>query len=111
MLVTSGRLSQSERVQQLTFFSYYDAVKPNENSFSLRYLSEYKQPAIPSLDFPSGSDSKESACNAGYLGLIPGSGKTHGEGNGYSLQYSCLENSTEETGGLQSMGLQRVGHN
>jgi len=39
--------------------------------------------------------SKESACNAGDLGLIPGSRRSPGEGNGYSLQYSCLENSTD----------------
>ena len=39
-----------------------------------------------------GSDSKESACNAGDLGLIPGSGRSPGEGNGSPLQYSCLEN-------------------
>ena len=44
-------------------------------------------------DFPGGSEGKESACNTGNLGLIPGSGKSPGEGNGYSLQYSCLENS------------------
>ena len=37
------------------------------------------------------SASKESACNAGHLGLTPGSGKSPGEGNGYPLQYSCLE--------------------
>ena len=41
---------------------------------------------------PRGSEGKESACNAGELGLIPGSGKYLGEGNGYPLQYSCLEN-------------------
>ena len=41
---------------------------------------------------PGGSDSKESACNAGDLGLIPGSGRFPGEGNGNPLQYSCLEN-------------------
>ena len=35
---------------------------------------------------------KESACNAGDPGLIPGSERSPGEGNGYSLQYSCLEN-------------------
>ena len=39
---------------------------------------------------PSGSDSKESACNAGDPSWIPGSGKYPGEGNGNSLQYSCL---------------------
>ena len=43
-----------------------------------------------SVGFPGGSDSKESACNAGNLGLIPGSGRSPGEGNGYPLQYSCL---------------------
>ena len=35
------------------------------------------------------------ACNAGDLGLIPGSGRSPGEGNGYPLQYSCLENSMD----------------
>ena len=51
--------------------------------------------------FPSGSDGKESACNARDLGLILGSGRSPGEGNGYPLQYSCLENSMmEEPGGL-----------
>ena len=42
--------------------------------------------------FPSGSDGKESTCNAGYPGLIPGVGRSPGEGNGNPLQYSCLEN-------------------
>ena len=42
--------------------------------------------------FPGGSDGKESACNAGDLGLISGSGRSPGEGNGYLLQYSWLEN-------------------
>ena len=39
-----------------------------------------------------GSDDKESACNGGDLGLIPGSGRSPGEENGNPLQYSCLEN-------------------
>ena len=42
--------------------------------------------------FRGGSDSKELACSAGDLGLIPRSGRFPGEGNGFSLQYSCLEN-------------------
>ena len=42
-----------------------------------------------------GSDSKESACNAGELGSIPGLGRSPGEGKGNSLQYSCLENSMD----------------
>ena len=42
--------------------------------------------------FPGGSDGKESACSAGDMGLIPGLGRSPGEGNGNPLQYSCLEN-------------------
>ena len=45
---------------------------------------------------PSSSGGKESACNAGDPGLIPGSGRSPGEGNGNPLQYSCLENSMDE---------------
>ena len=44
------------------------------------------------MGFSGGSDWKESACNAGDLGLIPWWGRSPGEGNGYPLQYSCLEN-------------------
>ena len=46
-------------------------------------------------EFPGGSAGKESACNAGDLGLIPGLGRSPGERNGYPLQYSGLENSTD----------------
>ena len=42
--------------------------------------------------FPDGSDGKESACNAGDLGSIPGMGRSPGGGHGSPLQYSCLEN-------------------
>ena len=62
-------------------------------------------------DFPGGSDGKQSACNEGDPGLIPGLRRSPGEGNGYPLQCSCLENPwTEDPGGLQSMGSQRVRH-
>ena len=47
------------------------------------------------LDFPSGSDSKESACTAGDLGSISETGRPPGGGNGNPLQYSCLENPTD----------------
>jgi len=47
------------------------------------------------LGFRGDSDGKESACNVGDPGLIPGSGRSLGEGNGYPLQYSCLENSMD----------------
>jgi len=73
------------------------------------------------LGFPCGSTAKESACNAGDLGLIPGLGRSPGERKGYPLQYSGLENSmgciawkipwTEEPGRLQSMGSRRVRYN
>ena len=44
------------------------------------------------LGFPGGSEGKESACIAGDLGLIPGLGRSPGEGNSNPLQYYCLEN-------------------
>ena len=50
---------------------------------------------IGSTGFPGGSAGKESACNAGDLGLIPGLGRSPGEGKGYPLQYSGLENSMD----------------
>ena len=52
-------------------------------------------PPLLSVGFPGGSDSKESACNAGDLGSIPGLGRPPGEENGYLLQCSCLENSMD----------------
>ena len=62
--------------------------------------------------FPGGSDGKESACNAGDLGSIPGSGRSPEEG--MATLSSILARRipwTEKPGGLQSMGLQRVRHN
>ena len=47
------------------------------------------------MSFPGGSEVKVSAWNAGDSGLIPGSGRSPGEGNGTPLQYSCLENPME----------------
>ena len=62
---------------------FYKQIYPHIN---LR--TTFTQP----LGFPGGSDGTESACNAGDPGLIPGSWRAPGEGNGYPLQYSCLEN-------------------
>ena len=57
------------------------------------------------------SDGKESACNAGDPGPIPGLGRSPREGNGNPFQYSCLEDSmAEDPGGLQSMESQGVRH-
>ena len=64
------------------------------NNNPLFYLEEYLA-ATFMFGFPRGSAGKESTCNAGDLGLIPGLGRFPGEGKGYSLQYSGLENSMD----------------
>ena len=65
---------------------------------------------MPSFGFPGDSVGKESACNAGDPGLIPGLGRSPGEGNGNALQYSSLGKPwTEEPGRQQSMGSQESG--
>ena len=53
------------------------------------------QPGQKNLGFPCGSAGKESSCNEGDLGSIPGLGRSPGEGKGYLLQYSGLENSID----------------
>ena len=70
-------------------------------SSPLNFVGIYQQ----SLDFPGGSDGKESACNAGDPGSIPGLGGSPGEGNGCPLQCSGLENSRD-----YSMRSRRAGH-
>ena len=62
--------------------------------------------------FPGGSVVKNLPANARDTGLIPGLGRSPGDGNGNPFQHSCLEDPTdrEGPGGLQSMGSQRVGH-
>ena len=50
------------------------------------------------MGIPGGSNGKESACNVGDLGSIPGSGRSPGEGNGNPLQYSCLVNPMDRGG-------------
>ena len=60
------------------------------------------------MGFPGGSEGKESACNAGNLGSIAGSGRSPEEGNGNPLQYSCLENSMDWE--AWQVKVQRVGY-
>ena len=56
-------------------------------------------------------ENPSNAGDTGDVGSVPGSGRSHGEGNGYPLQYSCLQNPMDrEPGRLWAMGLQRVGH-
>ena len=62
--------------------------------------------------FPGLSDGKESACNVGHLGLIPGLGRSPGGAHGNPSVFLPGESSwTDEPGGLQSLESQRIGHN
>ena len=64
-----------------------------------------------SLGFPGGSEGKESSCNAGDLGLIPGLRRSPGGGHGSSLQYSCLENPMDRGAWWATVhAVTRVGH-
>ena len=79
------------------------------NSGLAFYSGSFLLDGLLTEGFPGGSDGKESACKAGDTGLIPGSGRSLGEGNGRPLQISCLENPMDRGTWLQSMGSQRVG--
>ena len=67
-----------------------------------------RQPTLVFLGLPGGSDSKESSCNEGDLGAIPGLGRSTGEGHGSPLQYSSLENPLGQRSLAGSMESQRV---
>ena len=60
---------------------------------------------INQLGFPGSSAGKESTCNAGDPGSIPGSGRSPGEGKGYPLQYSGLENSMDRPWGRKELDM------
>ena len=60
--------------------------------FPFRASWKINAPVLEFSSFLCGSDSKESACNAGDMSSIPGLGRSPGEGNGNPFQYSCLEN-------------------
>ena len=78
-----------------------DAGDPSSNSWvgKIRWRRD-RLPTPGFLGFPCGSAGKESTCNAGDLGLIPGSRRSPGEGKGYPLQYSVLENSMDTVQGV-----------
>ena len=86
--------------------------QPQQQSGAHSTLSTMVGVLLIMMSFPGGSDGKESACNAGDPGSIPGLGRPLGEENGNPLQYSCLENSMDR-GAWQATvhgGSQRVGH-
>ena len=80
--------------QVVNFFTWGFSIYKTVHRIWLKILSIAHEGSMG----PSGSDGKMSACNAGDLGLIPGSGRSLGEGNGNPLQYSCLENSMDGGG-------------
>ena len=111
-----------EHVQQREMFSHPSTFSVPSTSLScwtsylmvqLFVFYPYFNLSFPSLlGFPSGSDGKESACSVGDLGSVSEFGRSLREGNGFLLQYSCLENSMDRGAWqLQSMVWQRVGHN
>ena len=64
----------------------------NQTFYNGIYLSIYLTIYVCYWGSPDGSDGKESACNTGHPGSIPGLERSPGKGNGNPLQYSCLEN-------------------
>ena len=72
------------RMRWPKYWSFSFSIIPSKSILEFFYL-------LNTMSFPDGSDGKESACNAGDLGLIPGSGRSPGDGNGNPLQFSCLE--------------------
>ena len=86
--------------EQTYFFSHPERLSPNtqlqiELAVQLSSLTDHSCWLGMDMGFPGGSAGKESACNAGALSSIPGSGKSPGGGNGNPLQYSCSDNSMD----------------
>ena len=73
---------------------------------SFQIIKQLRRSISISVSFPCG---KESACNAGDLGSVPGLGRSPGKGNGYQLQYSSIL-AWRSTWTVQSMGSKRIGH-
>ena len=89
---------QTQTAKNLSHFSIsiYQIYKMNQQVYKNEFMKIYKNELVVSMKIrcfpPGGLDSKESSCNAGDMGSIPGSGRFPGEGNGNLLQYSCLGN-------------------
>ena len=83
------------RTSPLTRYSIPQAIWPCGPGPVEKLPADYWPLLICAAGFPGGSDSKESACNSGDPSLIPGLERSPGEGNGHSLHYSCLKNSSD----------------
>ena len=82
---SAGKESTGNKCRRLQFNSWVRKIRWRRDRLPIPVF----------LGFPGGSTGEESACNAGDLGLIPGLGISPGEGKGYPLSYSGLENSTD----------------
>ena len=87
--------SPKEPPQAFAFSSFGVFYLSPHSSGALLFFEDARAITASLLEFPCGSAGKESACDAGDLGLIPGLGRSPGEGKGYPLQYSGLENSMD----------------
>ena len=79
-------------IQNVLFVHYTVIINTGKVDWYILEINIYSKCLFFDWGFLGGSDGKESAYNAGDLGLIPGSGKSPGEGNGNLLQCSCLDN-------------------
>ena len=86
----AGCLSLRKPFEADLTYNLCNLILPQRTSLSSK--SKTKTTKDYHMSFPGGSDGEEYACNAGDSGLIPGSERSPGEGNGNPLQYSCLEN-------------------
>ena len=83
-MAVASVLANTEREENLESYVFYWPI--------VIFIWRRKWKIRSDLYFPGSSDGKDSACNVGELGLIPGLGRSPVEGNGNPLQYSCLEN-------------------
>ena len=93
--------------------SHFSKQKAKKKKKQIYYSHSVKwKYLLPYLGFPGGPDDKESPCNAGDLGSIPGLGRSPGEGKGYPLQYSCLDNPHGQRilAGYSPWGYKKLGH-
>ena len=108
-----SKVDQNPPVHSLIFcFTSVVILTPVACITTLKYYKEGQYSPCAKMGLPrwlSGKNLPANAGDAGDMGSIPGLGKSPGVENGNLLQYSCLENPlTEEPGGLQSMGFQRI---
>ena len=106
LLRDSSWLESLRRSRVALIINRMISVCSKSKTFNITVIQFYAQPLLPkklkltrsmkTYGAPLGSDGKESVCNAGDSGSIRGSGTLPGEGNGYPLQYSCLEDSMEK---------------